>query len=419
MKSVTIIGATISGNRGAEAMACTVIARIREKHPDVLFNLFSYYPDSDKQLVSAPWVRIYSAEPLFLVFKLFPTAMLGWFFRKLRLKWFLSKLPSATRELEKSTLLLDISGVSFMDGRVKFLPFNILAIWPAILLGVPVVKLSQAIGPFTSFWVKLSSKIFLPRCKHIFARGVSTRHNLDQLKLNNISSAADTAFCHMNGDSLSSENDLYLEGLEIKLENWQKEKRKIVGLCPSSVVASKARKNGENYPLKLYRLVELLVNAGFSVLIFPNATRQSSLKLRNNDIPVIEEIARYFTIFNPNSNSVCCAVRDINTDAIKRLIRFCDVTAVSRFHAMIASLSLEVPPVVVGWSHKYLEVMESFGLESYVFDYSKSDVNLLIQTIEKAYEERKNHSETIRACLPRVKSSSYKQFEYVLDILES
>jgi colanic acid/amylovoran biosynthesis protein len=43
--------------------------------------------------------------------------------------------------------LIDLAGVSFIDGREKFLPFNILTILPAMLLGVPVVKFAQAMGP--------------------------------------------------------------------------------------------------------------------------------------------------------------------------------------------------------------------------------------------------------------------------------
>ena len=41
----SLIAATVSGNRGAEAMLETSIGRIRERFPDARFSVFSYYPD--------------------------------------------------------------------------------------------------------------------------------------------------------------------------------------------------------------------------------------------------------------------------------------------------------------------------------------------------------------------------------------
>ena len=48
MKEVAITGATFTGNRGAEAMLTTVIGRVHDKDPDVICNVFSYYPEDDR-----------------------------------------------------------------------------------------------------------------------------------------------------------------------------------------------------------------------------------------------------------------------------------------------------------------------------------------------------------------------------------
>ena len=42
---------------------------------------------------------------------------------------------------------------------------------PAHILKVPVIKFSQALGPFENKFNKIIAKIFLPLCKIIFARG--------------------------------------------------------------------------------------------------------------------------------------------------------------------------------------------------------------------------------------------------------
>jgi len=62
--------------------------------------------------------------------------------------------------------------------------------------------------------------------------------------------------------------------------------------------------------------------------------------------------------------------------------------------------------------------MESFGLENFVFDYTKNDVRVLVPTIESVYSEREAISKRISASLPGVQASSYSQFEYVFNNLE-
>ena len=76
MKTISIIGGTISGNRGAEAMLSTVIGRTRENYPSAVFNVFSYYPADDRKVCIDKHISIYSATPVYLVFVLFPFACL-------------------------------------------------------------------------------------------------------------------------------------------------------------------------------------------------------------------------------------------------------------------------------------------------------------------------------------------------------
>ena len=98
-------------------------------------------------------------------------------------------------------------------------------------------------------------------------------------------------------------------------------------------------------------------------------------------------------------------------------MEYCDLIVVSRFHAMIASLTMLKPVVVIGWSHKYMEVMQQFGLEEYVFDYNNKSVGLLVDKIAYAMENTASIQDTIRIRLPIVQESALRQFEYVLRML--
>jgi len=85
--------------------------------------------------------------------------------------------------------------------------------------------------------------------------------------------------------------------------------------------------------------------------------------------------------------------------------------AVSRFHAMVGALSIGVPVAVVGWSHKYLEVMKQFGLEEFVFDYSAHDPGALRAVVNRLLSERDARSADIMERLPGVQAQSRAQFE--------
>ena len=78
---------------------------------------------------------------------------------------------------------------------------------------------------------------------------------------------------------------------------------------------------------------------------------------------------------------------------------------------MVGALSIGVPVAVVGWSHKYLEVMKQFNLEEFVFDYSAHDPEALRAVVEKLVSERDVRAASIVEQLPKVQTASRSQFE--------
>jgi colanic acid/amylovoran biosynthesis protein len=419
MKSISIIGATISGNRGAEAMLSTVIGHIREDYPDTVFNVFSYYPADDRSVCIDNKISIYSATPVSLVLAIVPFACLLELLKVIRLDFLKRIFPKAVRVLNDSDVLIDISGVSFMDDRVTFIPFNVLTIFPAMTLRTPVVKFSQALGPFKNPLVYISAKMFLSRCTRIFARGESTKQNVQALNLpeNILNSAADVAFLHKNTYSLSKENCHELSSLVQRLRELKEKGKTVIGLCPSSVIASKSQKEKWNYVELLYNIIRILSEKGFAVLLFPNATREKSRKLRNNDLPVIEKTARYLAAFDEYPTNLLVVTRDINTEGIKTLLAYCEVNVVSRFHAMIYSLVLEKPVVVMGWGHKYQEVMDQFELGNLVFDYKNKSTELLADKVLATLERKEEIKGNITKNLPKVLKNSERQFSFLSNLL--
>ena len=421
MKTIAIVAGTISGNRGAETMVTTVIGKIREKHHDAKFLLYSYYPKEDKLLVEDEGITVFSLTPLAIVFRIVPCSILFYLFKILGMQKLGNKIiPLAVLRLSQASLLVDVAGVSFVAGREKFLPFNILTLFPALLFKIPVIKISQALGPFNGLLTRVCARLILPRCRKIFARGKITLSHLSEFdeKRDYYELACDIGFLYEPQYSLSNENYSYIE--EIKTDivtNCKAQGNKLIGICPSSLIASQAEKSNIDYLSMLSMLIKKLSDSGFAVVVFPNATRQHSSKGRNNDLVVIWKLKAMLEN-RLSTDNLFFIEKDINTSGIKSIITLCDVAMVSRFHAMVAALTLSVPVIVLGWSHKYIEVMQEFSMEKFVLDYKDSRVDNLYSKINTLLERRGEFSLSISESLVEVKASAARQFNYIQSLLK-
>ena len=406
--SYSIIAATCHGNRGAQAMLETVVGRLTRERQDLHFHVFSYYPVADRALVEDQRISVHSSTPLALVGWLLPWSLLFGLARLLFGKRVFRWAPASIRALGQSAALVDLAGVSFIDGREKFLPFNVLTVMPAWLLGTPVAKMSQAMGPFDGRLNRLVSRLVLPMCAMLWARGPRTLQHLQEAGFPGVRfvQADDIAFNHDSSYSLTDEGGELLATKIASVERLRGDVRGIVGLCPSSVVAVKARKEGGGYEPAMVQLIEALAQRGFAVVLFPNATRDAAGEAeRNNDLPLMRRLSAAVTASGKVPTPLMFDM-DINASAIKRIIGMMDVVVVSRFHAMVGALSLAVPPAVLGWSHKYAEVMARFGLEANVLDYKQLAGADLAARTERLFEERGLVAAQIRQHLPAVKESA-------------
>jgi colanic acid/amylovoran biosynthesis protein len=414
---IAIIGGTIWGNRGAEAMLVTTIGMIRREIPQAQFLIYSYYPSRDCQLVSDPSIKLYDARPLTLALKYFPLALIASLLQIIGIR---IPLPEALSKLRKANVLLDIGGITFADGRAVFLLFNTFTILPAILLRVPVIKLSQAMGPFRTTLNRILAGYFLRRCEHIFARGAITAAHLQDLGLENQkwTQAADIAMLYESAFSLSTENKEKVQDLMQKLDNVKKEGKNIIALSPSTLVMKKSQKADNRYTDIFLNLIKQYGEKDTHFVFLPNASREGTIKARNNDILVIQEIRRISQGYlEENLQEVVEWVDyDINSAAVRAIIDQADLLLTSRFHAMIAGLALCTPAAVIGWSHKYRETLADFSIEELSIDYSSQDTNLEV-ILDTLLKTRFEYADQIRSHLVQVRKSSRVQFDYVKEFL--
>ena len=418
---VSIIGGTIWGNRGAESMLVTVIGKLREIDPETRFNVFSYYPTRDRELVSDELVTILSGKPVSLISRHFIGALVVAVLKKLGIKAPRGDFFKIARAYRESDLLLDIGGITFSDGREKYLPFNILTIWPAMLLHVPVVKLAQAVGPFRHQINRLCAKIFLFRCAQVFARGEKTAEFLKELQFppDCFDTAADIAFLYKADYSLSEENPEKVEDLMAWIGEEKKRGKKIIVFSPSVLVDQESTNQGLNYAQGFFDVIQKLGVDSYAYVFIPNATRETSDKTHNNDILAIRrmmEMASSGGLPEPMLEAVKWVTYDINSKSIRQIIGSADALVTSRYHAMISGLSLAVPTLVIGWGHKYRETMAYFGLEQYSLDFS-DDTSDLAGSVRELLDQKNAIRKQIKAHLPEVQAKSEIQFAYLAQVL--
>lgn len=402
---ITIIGSALSGNKGASAMLEAAIQTLRERLDSPRFTLLSMYPAEDAAQNIYPDLEIVPAAPrqlgvtinsLALAYRLLP------FLRRT-----LRERSASIRALAESSVLLDQGGITFTDGREKFLLYNIASILPALNVKTPVFKCAQAVGPFRNPINRRASRTFLPKAHTIVTRGRITHEFAEELGLTNLVAGADYAF------SLELDGTEAAEvGAHVDLTFFEGD---VVGVCPSVVLQKKVDGRGGDYTGQLVSFIESVRAQGKRVLLIPHSVRTGTEKTHNNDLPLCRDIhAR----LQPGDD-LLFVDRELTSQQLRYLIGRCDLFVASRFHAMVSSLAMAVPTLVIGWSHKYREVLEMFELEEWAFGHDQLTPEHLAGRFADLAARRAEVKAKLDEHLPEVKRRSLLQADLIADLVRS
>ena len=412
-KKIAIIGGSLWGNRGAAAMLETTIHKIRESLPDAEIIVFTPYPEKDLALSMDPGLEFYSSQPLALI-KYFLATIWSWLAGLVGQDF---QLKGGAGALTGSDLLLDIGGITFADGRLKFLPYNMLTIWPSLIYQVPVVKLSQAAGSFRNPLLRVVARYFLSRCDHIFARGEKTLEYLSDLGIDDqgVTLAPDIAFCFQPAYCLTQENELAVDQLCAKLDQEIDRGQKIICISPSVLVSEKMRANQDSYNDLVLEIIKKSDYKNETYLFVPNATREGSTKTRNNDLHVIKGLRDQAELELPARvyKKMVWVDYDLSSSGVERLIQRANIVIASRFHTMVAALRSLKPTLIIGWGHKYKEVMKRFNQDEFVFDY-KLDSSEIKEKITALLEREGSVASNIAIAYEIEKRASLVQFDHIV-----
>jgi polysaccharide pyruvyl transferase WcaK-like protein len=397
--SVSLIGATITGNRGAESMLRAALQRIPEYCRTVRFTLLSLYPGQDAAENLDPDLQIVPCKPMHLVFVAFPVAVVSGLMLRWRLpyRWLFAASPPV-RSIHESDLVIDLSGISFVDGRGGgILLYNTLVVLLPALLERPLMKYSQAFGPFRTAVNRWLASFCLPKVTRIAVRGEVSHGHLRQLGIDDdrIEPCADAAFAMEIGPAAEERVTPIL-----KTEVFH---QPAVAISPSSVVDAYCAENGVDYVATLKEFIEYLIDEkGYGIVILAHSARPDSSSSKNNDLPACRRLVGL--VDRPDR----CVFLDqtLNAESLRAVIGACRFLVASRFHAMVSGLATTTPTMLIGWSHKYAEVLHDFQLQGNALDYGELSLDRLKEHFERLEIEEEHIVKTIRARLPAVVESS-------------
>ena len=196
--SVVTLGAAYSANKGAASMLQALLDRLPDRgRSDPRSPRCPPTPATTVRRWPGPARsdRRSSQRPVELLGVHLPIALVAAGLRAAHLPWRWVCRPAALRAIARADVVADISGISFVDGRRKaVLLYNTLLVAVPLLLGRPVVKCAQAMGPVRTPLSRRMARLVLPRLRTICPRGTATEAHLRELGLTNLVPANDLAF---------------------------------------------------------------------------------------------------------------------------------------------------------------------------------------------------------------------------------
>ena len=150
---------------------------------------------------------------------------------------------------------------------------------------------------------------------------------------------------------------------------------------------------------------------GHTVVLVAHSAQIGSGVTHMNDLPLCRAIHQRLS----HRDQVVFFDEDLLPTQLRAIISEAALCVTSRFHAMIAALAEQTPPLVIGWSHKYGEVLDPFGLGEVAMTYDDLTTGSAIFDRSRELLEQ---SDDIRALIAKGLPQATAQAEINFDALE-
>jgi len=391
-------------NKGAEAMTKTVQTEISRRIPQASFYFFEA-PEEESFLATeginlCPITSM--AEKL-----LFTTT------HPRMLSNILScRNISYVSALKCVDAILDVSGYAFGDPwKIQRARRTHALVAYAHRLGKPYVFLPQAWGPFKREELRPLCRSICQKASLTYVRDdVSLQHvrSIFTELPDSIRSSPDIAFL-FEGDESRSHSEIFGE-LESSIKGSE-----VVGIVPNMRIYERTTGTGMQneyvrYMIDVCKHIQVL---GYSMLVFPHEISRTN-KGSTDDRMLCTMIEA-----GAASEKIKAVVTPMSAKQMKSLVGGLKFIFGSRFHALIAGLSLGLPVIALSWSHKYTELLKPFGLAEYAIHYeSLKGKEQLLESISKFNLNIDHLASDVQRVIPTIRAQGTKTFDDVVSILQ-
>ena len=392
MRNIIIAGGGLI-NKGAQAMTLISICELKKRYPDHRMILLAWDASEaarkkhavyDLDLLEVPPLKFAGAAR---------NPMLRAFY-SLRYGKHFTKIDELYRNAD---FLVDISGYALgSNWNPKVCNDYLDNLEFALAYDIPVVLMPQSFGPFdytdaAGRAIDARTRRLFPKIKKIFAREQEGYDALiSRYGLTNVTLTKDmvlTSTIHDYSSAMRKQPEITLP--EISEQS--------MCVIPNIRVGD----NGIQDILALYRAaVEEGLKQNLNVYISYHS---------NQDISLCAELKACFA----DNDRVILLERDHNCMEFNELVKKFRFVVASRFHAIVHALKNGIPCIALGWAVKYIDLLNLFGQEAYMFDLrQKIDTDAICRAVAAMNKNYTEESAKIRAALPEV------QKENVFDLIK-
>lgn len=317
------------------------------------------------------------------------------------------------RWLKECAAVLDVSGYAYAD-TFGIYPMQLTEklVSGCCIGGVPYVFMPQAWGPLTKSFSQQAIRHMAKHAALLYARdktSLQCLRSIPNIPEEKLELAPDIVLKFEPRESRDTLEPLERAGLLPK-------DRQRVGICPNIRIYIATEREGVGMANPYVRwLVELcrrfLRETDVELVLFPHEMSHSSW--RRDDRYVCRLVRKAIA----DDRRVRFFSEYCSADTLKLLIREVDFLIGSRFHSIIAALSLYVPTVAVGWSHKYQEVLNDAGVGELAFSYKTMCNGATINRVLETWANREQVHHRLEQSIPLLKGKVDDVFDRVAEIL--
>jgi colanic acid/amylovoran biosynthesis protein len=403
---VLLINTNYSWNKGSAAQVSSTVGVLKQYIPDLTFTLISEayeldYPPckaSNIHIVGSPMGKIFSKKAyvrrLMVLSNEVLRSALWYALSKAKIKSDFLLSDEVLKEYKKSDLVLDLSGDTLSDHGANAL-YSIFHTLIGVFLKKKVAVYSQSIGPFRRLNEPLV-RCCLNKVDLIAVREKESVAIIEKMHLTNskIMLMPDVAFL-LNPIRKQKVAEILAQ------EKYEKPSGILIGIGPNELMDKHFRAHEGTYVDLMAQVADYLIEKLDANILLISHVIIPDGYMSNDDRTIADRIYSKAK----NKNRIKLLLADYSPEELKGIIGICDLFIGARMHSNIAALSMSVPTVVIGWSHKYSGIMNMLNQQDYFCSINALTYPKLVSMIDGAWANRAKIQRDLQARKPQIDES--------------